>query len=67
MDFESVIAPDSESVITQQLLLSLRSFLWRHQQHLRANPDPTDDWWFLVDPDAPEPRASDWQTGADTR
>lgn len=68
MDFNGVLTDsDAESGITQQLLLTLRRNLWEYQQHLRANPDPTDDWWFLMDPDAPEPRRSDWQTRADTR
>jgi hypothetical protein len=43
---------DSEWAIHQKFITSLRTFLREHQQHLIANPDPTDDWWFLVDPSA---------------
>ena len=66
MDFNSVTTTDPESLITRQMFLTMRRNLWKHQQHLKDNPDPSDDWWFLVDPDAPEPCESDWQTGADT-
>ena len=63
MDFKDIISNDSESHITRQLMLTLRHELWSYQQHLKANPDPSDDWWFLVDPDTPEPTKSDWPTG----
>ena len=65
MDFTSIETSDPESSVTRQLLLSLRHSIWRHQQHLLANPDPTDEWWFLVDPSAAEPLASDWASRAD--
>lgn len=67
-NMESILTGrEDESLITRQFFLTLRRTLWKHQQHLLANPDPGDDWWFLVDPTTPEPGESDWQTGADTR
>lgn len=62
MDFESLRPTTDEAATTIGMLRGIRHLLWRHQQRLRANPDPTDDWWFLVDLDAPEPNVSpDWK------
>ena len=61
MDFQGILTSDSESLITQQLMLTIRHAIWEQQQALRASPDPSDEWYFLVDPDAPEPTRSGWQ------
>ena len=31
---------------------NLRAIIRRHQLRLIADPDASDEWWFLVDPDA---------------
>lgn len=42
----------SELDATTRLLESIRLIVRNAQDELRANPDPTSPWWFLVDPDA---------------
>lgn len=37
-----------------EFVSNLRYAIRRAQRQLIANPNPSDPWWFLVDPDAPE-------------
>lgn len=38
--------------IHKELFDNLRRLLRDHQRRLIQTPDPSDPWWFLVDPEA---------------
>jgi hypothetical protein len=56
----------SDWPIHEEMLVNLAQGIWRHQQALRANPDPCDPWWFLVDIDAAPPTTMQPLTASDS-
>ena len=54
------VTATGEGLTTLGFMDQLRYSIWRHQQNLRENPDPSDDWAFLIDPDAQVEKPCDW-------
>lgn len=50
-------AADGEWNIHRNMLRSVMRTVWQYQQELIKNPDPDDEWWFLVDPSVEPPHA----------
>lgn len=46
---------ETMDVPTLKFMQNLRSIIRLHQLALIENPDPDDEWWFLVDPTAEVP------------
>ena len=58
-----IMEPNGEWGVHLEMLESLRYIIRRHQQKLIESPDPSNEWWFLVDPNAANaPTGEPWRS-----